>query len=62
MTDKPGYYVVDDFGQGDDWSTHPFAFGPFETQEQADDKAEAENFHSASIVLVNDDGGRERCS
>jgi hypothetical protein len=50
MARKVEYIVIDDYG--DDWEEGSIAFGPFDTREEADEQAEAENYHSASIVKV----------
>lgn len=50
MSDLIEYVVIDDYG--DAWEHGPIAFGPFKTKQKAEDKAENENFHSASIVKV----------
>lgn len=49
---KIEYAVIDDFGNN--WEHGNIAFGPFNTLETAEDIAEVENYHSASIVKIVD--------
>jgi len=50
MSDLIEYVVIDD--HGDHWEHGEIAFGPFKSQRKAEEKAEDENYHSASIVRV----------
>lgn len=51
---KVEFAVINDFGDEDTWQTYDIAYGPYESLERACRKAEAENFHSASIVKIVD--------
>jgi hypothetical protein len=46
---KKEYAVIDDYG--DDWKDGPIIFSA-DTREECEEWAESENFHSASIVVI----------
>lgn len=51
------YAVIDDYG--DDWEEGPIAFWAPDLEE-AMEWAESENYHSASIVTIDENGNRKR--
>lgn len=57
---KTEWVVIEDWGDDEDWKTNDIAFGPFKTRKAAEEKAEAENYHSASIVKMIDGKRKEK--